>query len=106
MTTKAILPTRNPSAGFWAASRRNGYDAESVWAAASVALANTFGLSPPAVRNFLDGEAGRVLADDLGFIAEGPINAEAIETLIAARLAHLGWQRFYERAIARARSGE
>lgn len=105
MTTKAILPTRNPSAGFWAASQRHGYDAERVWAAASVALANTFGLSPPAVRNFLDGDAGRILADDITFIA-GPINAEAIETLIAARLTHLGWQRFYERAIARARKGE
>lgn len=103
MTTKAILPTRNPSAGFWAASQRNGYDTERVWAAASVALANIFGLSPPVVRNLLDGEAGRVLADDLSFIAEGPINFEAIETLLAARLTHLGWQRFYERAIMSAR---
>ena len=102
MTVRAILPTRNPCAGFWAASQRNGYDAASAWAAASGALANIFGLSPSEVRDFLDGEAGRLLADDLGFIAGG-LSAEAVETLIRARLDHLGWQRFYKKAIARAR---
>ncbi len=106
MTTRAILPTRNPGAGFWAASQRNGYEAEPVWAAASGALASIFGLSPTAVRDFLDGEAGRLLADDIGFIAGGPMNAEAIEALITARLGHLGWQRFYNKAIARARGAD
>lgn len=104
MTTSAVLPTRNPAAGFWAASQRNGYDAESVWAAASEALANIFGLSPCEARDFLDGEAGRLLADDIGFIADDPTSAEAIMTLIMARLDYLGWQRFYRQAVARVRA--
>jgi hypothetical protein len=103
MTIRAILPTKNPSAGFWAASQRNGYDAAAVWAAASGALASIFGLRPSEVRDFLDGEAGGLLANDLGFIADGP-SAEAIEMLISARLQYLGWQRFYKQAIARARA--
>jgi hypothetical protein len=104
MTTSAILPTKNPGAGFWAASVRNGYDAESVWAAASEALASIFGLSPSEVRDFLDGETGHLLADDIGFIADDPTNAEAIMTLIMARLDYLGWQRFYRHAVARVRA--
>lgn len=104
MTSSAVLPTKNPAAGFWAASQRNGYDAESVWAAASEALASIFGLSPSEARDFLDGEAGRLLADDIGFIADDPTNAEAIMTLIMARLDYLGWQRFYRQAIARVRA--
>jgi hypothetical protein len=104
MTSSPILPTRNPAAGFWAASQRNGYDAESVWAAASEALANVFGLSAIEVRDFLDGEAGHLLADDLGFIADDPANPETIMTLIMARLDYLGWQRFYRQAVARVRA--
>ncbi len=104
MTTRAILPTKNPRAGFWAASERNGYDAAYVWEAASDALASVFGLSPSEIRDFLDSDAGRILANDLGFIAGGPTGPEAIETLIMARLEHLGWQRFYKRAIARVRA--
>jgi hypothetical protein len=104
MTTRAILPTRNPASGFWAASQRNGYDAESVWAAASEALASIFGLSPSEARDFLDGDAGHLLADDIGFIADDPTSAEAIMTLIMARLDYLGWQRFYRQAVARVRA--
>ena len=103
MTTRGVLPTRNPCAGFWAASQRNGYQAERVWAAASEALASIFELSPSEVRDFLDSEAGSLLADDIGFITEGPMDAEAIEILITSRLNHLGWQRFYTQAIARVR---
>jgi hypothetical protein len=104
MTTQAILPTRNPAGGFWAASQRNGYDAESVWAAASEALANIFGLSPSEARDFLDGEAGHFLANDLSFIADDPTSPETIMTLIMARLDYLGWQRFYRQAVARVRA--
>lgn len=103
MKTRVILPARNPCAGFWAASQRNGYDAAAAWAAASGALASIFGLTPSEVRDLLDGEAGRFLADDIGFIADG-WDAEAVETLIKARLNHLGWQRFYKQAIARVRA--
>jgi hypothetical protein len=106
MTIRAVLPTRNPCNGFWAASQRNGYEAERLWAAASRALASIFGLSPSEVRDFLDGEAGSLLADDIGFISEDPMNAEAIEALIAHRLTHLGWQRLYRRAIRRAQRGK
>lgn len=103
MKIEAILPARNPLAGFWAASQRNGYDVAAAWAAASRALARIFGLSPSEVRDFLDGEAGRLLADDIAFIAGG-WDAEAIELLIKVRLDHLGWQRFYTEAIARVRA--
>lgn len=103
MKIEAILPSRNPFAGFWAASQRNGYDAAAAWAAASRAVGRTFGLSPGEVRDFLDGEAGRLLADDLAFIAGG-WDAESIEHLINARLDHVGWQRFYAEAIARVRA--
>ena len=103
MKTEVILPARNPFAGFWAASQRNGYDVAAAWAAASRALARIFGLSPSEVRDFLDGEAGRLLADDIAFIAGG-WDAEAIELLIKVRLDHLGWQRFYTEAIARVRA--
>ena len=105
MTTRTILPTTDPSSGFWAASARNGYQVESVWAMASDALATIFALTPIEVRDFLDSHAGRLLADDIGFIEGGPTDTAAIETLIKARLGHLGWQRLYEQAISEIRAG-
>ena len=106
MTTRTILPTTDPSSGFWAASARNGYQVESVWAMASDALATIFALTPIEVRDFLDSHAGRLLADDIGFIEGGPTDTAAIETLIKARLGHLGWQRLYEQAISEIRARE
>jgi hypothetical protein len=100
MTTRTILPTTDPSSGFWAASARNGYQVESVWAMASDALATIFALTPIEVRDFLDSHAGRLLADDISFIEGGPTNAEVIEALIKARLGHLGWQRLYQQTIS------
>ncbi|MCW5698746.1 MAG: hypothetical protein KIT00_02775 [Rhodospirillales bacterium] len=103
MTDGAFLPTGNPSSGFWAASLRHGYDAHRVWAAATAALFNTFELKPIEARDFLDSQAGKQLADDLAFIEGGPVTAEAIETLMRARLEHLGWRRWYAEAITAVR---
>ena len=103
MTIRTILPTMDPLSGFWAASERNGYEVQSVWAMASDALAMIFALTPIEVRDFLDSHAGRLLADDIGFIEGGPTDTAAIETLIKARLGHLGWQRLYEQAISEIR---
>jgi hypothetical protein len=100
MTIRTILPTKDPSSGFWAVSERNGYEVQSVWVMASDALATIFALNPTEVRDFLDGHAGRLLADDISFIDGGPTNAEAIQALIQARLGHLGWRRLYEQAIS------
>jgi hypothetical protein len=106
MTMRTILPTADPSSGFWAASERNGYQVQSVWAMASDALAMIFALTPTEVRDFLDSHAGRLLADDIGFIEGGPTDIAAIETLIKARLGHLGWQRLYQQTISEIRARE
>lgn len=98
-----VLPTKDPSAGFWAISAQNGYDVRSVWVMASKALANIFALNSLEVRDFLDSSAGHLLANDLGFIEGGPTDVAAIEALIEARLRHLGWQRLYQQAILQAR---
>jgi hypothetical protein len=103
MKNRTILLTKDPSSGFWAVSKRNGYEVQSTWMMASDALARTFALNPIEVRDFLDGDAGRLLADDIGFIEGGPTNAAAIEALINARLRHLGWQRLYQQAISQIR---
>ena len=87
MTIRTILPTMDPLSGFWAASERNGYEVQSVWAMASDALALIFALTPI----------------DIGFIEGGPTDTAAIETVIKARLGHLGWQRLYEQAISEIR---
>jgi hypothetical protein len=100
---RTILPTQDPLSGFWAASERNGYEVQSVWVLASEALATMFALKPSEVRDFLDSHAGRLLADDIGFIEGGPTSAEAIAALIKARLRHLGWRRLYEQAISQIR---
>jgi hypothetical protein len=104
MTIRSILPTKDPQSGFWAASERNGYEVDSVWAMASDALAMIFGLTPTEVRDFLDSQAGGLLANDIGFIEGGPTDTAAIETLIKARLGHLGWQRFYQQTISEIRA--
>jgi hypothetical protein len=103
MTIKTILPTKDPLSGFWAASERNGYEVQSVWAMASDALATIFALKPTEVRDFLDGHVGRLLADDISFIEGGPTSSKAIEALIKSRLGHLGWRRLYEQAISEIR---
>lgn len=100
MTNRTILPTRDPRSGFWAAAERNGYEAGPVWQRASCALATMFELTPGEVRDFLDSQAGRLLADDIGFVEGGPANCEAFEALIEARLRHVGWRRLYEQAIS------
>jgi hypothetical protein len=89
--------------GLLGRKQSNGYEVKSVWMIASDALAATFALNPIEVRDFLDGDAGRLLADDIGFIEGGPTNAAAIETLINVRLCHLGWQRLYQHAISQIR---
>jgi hypothetical protein len=104
MTIRTILLTKDPLWGFWAASERNGYEVQLVWAMASDALATIFALKPTEVRDFLDSHAGRLLADDISFIEGGPTSAEAIESLIRARLHHLGWRRLYEQAISEIRA--
>ena len=104
MTIRTILPTGDPSSGFWAAGERNGYELEAVWVMASDALATIFALTPIEVRDFLDGHAGRLLADDIAFIEGGPTDTEAIRTLIRARLRHLGWRRLYDQAISQVRA--
>ena len=104
MTIETILPTKDPLSGFWAASERNGYEVQLVWAMASNAVATIFALKPTEVRDFLDSHAGCLLADDISFIEGGPTNTEAIEALIKARLGHLGWRRLYEQAISEIRA--
>ena len=106
MTIRTILPTADSLSGFWAASKRNGYEVDAVWAMASDALATIFALTPIEVRGFLDSHAGRLLADDIGFIEGGPTDTAAIESLITARLGHLGWRRFYQQAISEIRARE
>lgn len=106
MTIRTILPPVDPSSGFWAASARNGFDAPSLWVAASDALATVFALTPMEVRDFLDGTTGDLLADDIGFIEGGAADAAAIEALLYARLRHLGWQRLYAQTIAAIRTGD
>lgn len=105
MTVRTILPTADSASGLWAATRRNGLDADGVWTAASLALTRTFRLKPAEVRAFLDSDAGRLLAEDLMFIDGDPASADVIEALIWARLDHLGWRRWYAEAIAQVRSG-
>ena len=105
MISRSVLPSRNRMSGFWAASERNGFDAEEVWAAASDALATVFDLQPAEVRDLLESEVGELLADDIGFIEGGVFDAEAIEGLLRARLDHLGWRRLYEQAISALRAG-
>jgi hypothetical protein len=104
MTIRTILPTKDPLSGFWAASERNGYEVQLVWAMASDAVATIFALKPTEVRDFLDSHAGRLLADDISFIEGGPTSAEAIEALIKSRLGHLGWRRLYEQVISETRA--
>ena len=104
MKIRTILPTKDPLSGFWAASERNGYEVQLVWAMASDALSTIFPLKPTEVRDFLDSHAGRLLADDISFIEGGPTTAEAIEALIKERLGHLGWRRLYEQAISQIRA--
>lgn len=103
MSNRTILPPKDPSAGFWAGCARHGYNVRAVWAMASEAVAATFGLTPAQTRDLLDSDAGTLLAEDIGFIDEGPTGAAAIEALLDARLAHLGWRRLYDRAISEVR---
>ena len=100
MSAPPILPPRNRASGFWAATARQGYDAEGVWAAASDALAAVFDLAPAEIRDLLDSDLGEVLGDDIRFIEGGARDADAIEDLIRDRLHHLGWRRLYLHAIA------
>lgn len=104
VTNDVILPPRTFQDGFWGAMRRNGHDVQAIWEAASRALAATFWLSPLESRDFLDSPAGHVLADDLSFIEGDPTGFRAIEALLAARLQHVGWRRWYAHAIAMART--
>ncbi|QLH38853.1 MAG: hypothetical protein HWD60_07795 [Defluviicoccus sp.] len=99
MASITVLPTKEPGAGFWAASVRNGYEPELLWTMASQAIARAFALTPAETRDFLDGAGGRALADDIDFIVGGAIDAEDIEALIEARLRHLGWRRLYAQMI-------
>ncbi len=103
MVITMVLPTKDRRSGFWAVTERQGFDAQSVWAMTSAALAAVFALTPTEIRDFLDGQAGPLLAEDLPFIDGGPADVEAIEALIRARLADTGWQRLYGQAIAIAR---
>ncbi len=103
MSNRTILPPKDPAAGFWSVRARRGHDVHAVWAMASEAVAVTFGLTPAEARDLLDSDAGSLLAEDLGFIDEGPTGTAAIEALLHARLAHLGWRRLYDRAIAEVR---
>ncbi len=102
--TKTILPTANESWGFWGAAGHNGYDQQMTWEAASDALATAFDLTAEQVRNLLDARFGRHLADDLSFIAGGPVSPEAIEQHIMARLADRGWRKWFEKAVLEVRS--
>ncbi len=100
MANATVLPTNDPGSGFWAVSARNGYEPELLWTMASQAVSRAFALTPVEARDFLDGDAGRLLADDIGFIEGGPVDARDIETLIHARRRHLGWQCLYAQAVA------
>ncbi len=104
MTDPPILPSRDQASGFWAATTRNGYEAEAVWAAASDALAGLFDLQPTETRDLLDSDLGELLGDDICFIEDGACDAAAIEHLIRDRLDHLGWRRLYTQAIAAIRA--
>jgi len=104
VTVPPTPPSRNPESGFWAASIRNGYDAEAVWEAASQALAAVFGLRPSEARDLLDSNLGRLLGDDILFIEGHACDAEAIGDLIQSRLHHIGWRRLYTQAITAIRA--
>jgi hypothetical protein len=102
--TKMILPTANESWGFWGVCGRSGYDQAMAWEAASDALATAFDLTDEQVRDLLDMSFGRHLADDLSFIPSGPVNVEAIESHIMARLADRHWCRWIENSVRQVRS--
>ena len=104
MHTKTIMPTNNTEWGFWGTAGHNGYDQQMTWEAASDALATAFNLTPERVRDLLDARFGRHLADDLSFIAGGPVSPEAVEHHIMKRLADRGWRKWFERAVREARS--
>lgn len=104
VTVPPIPPSRNLKSGFWAASIRNGYDAEAVWEAASHALAAVFHLRPTEARDLLDSDLGQLLGDDIPFIEGHACDAEYIEDLIRSRLHHVGWRRLYTQAITAIRS--
>lgn len=101
-----ILSTQNPLRGFCAACKSRGYNVRRVWNAASRALAMTFDLKPPEVRDFLDSDAGQILANDLMFIEGGPQTSQVIVELINARLTREGWRRWYDQTIAEVRAAK
>jgi hypothetical protein len=82
-----MVPTENEEWDFWGTCRHNGYDHEMAWAAASDVLATAFDLAPEQGRDLLDARFGRHLADDLSCIPGGPVNGQAIESHVMARLA-------------------
>ncbi len=104
MSVPPILPSRDRTSGFWAAATRGGYDAEAVWTAASDALAAVFHLRPVEARDLLDSDLGELLGDDIGFVDGDVRDPDAIESLIRARLDHLGWRRLYTQAISAIRA--
>ena len=102
--TNTTLPTNNTGWGFWVTAGHNGYDQQMAWEAVSDALATAFELTPEQVRDVLDARLGRHLADDLSFIAGGPVSREAIEQHIMKRLADRGWRKWFETAVREVRS--
>lgn len=105
MIAPPIPPSRNRDSGFWAATTRNGYDAQAVWETAGQALMAVFHLRPSETRDLLDSDLGQLLADDILFIEGHACDSDAIEDLIRSRLHHLGWRRLYLRAVEAIRHG-
>lgn len=94
-----ILPTENPSWGFWGTATHNGYDTAMAWDASSKALQQIFKLKPEQTRDLLDARFGRHLADDLSFIAGGPTSTDKITAHIKERMTHRGWDRWVHKTL-------
>jgi hypothetical protein len=102
--SSASMTLSNGRWGFWGVCGRNGYDQAMAWEAASDAPATAFDLTDEKVRDLLDMSFGRYLADDLSFIPGGPVNVEAIESHILARLADRHWRKWIENSVRQVRS--
>lgn len=93
------LPTNNPEWGFWGTSIHNDYNALLCWDVVSQFFADTYQLNPEETRTLLDARFGRHLADDLSFIKNQPLSAEAITNHLNSRHADHGWRRYFEKSI-------
>jgi hypothetical protein len=88
MTTR-ILPTANPSWGFYGAIRHHAEPGEA-WPLAMTAISAATGCDADAVRDFLDSRQGRHFEDDVGNGLSAGLNLPAATDAAARRW--MGWR--------------